>query len=879
MKRLFAILAATIGFAVIANADNYVNLSTLTGNKTLVDGDIVSGTLSGNHKISIANGATIKLNNVTINGVNNENYNWAGITCLGDATIFLFGDNTVRGFWEDYPGIYVPEGSTLTILGGGSLDASSNGYGAGIGGGFDIPCGNIKIIWGDITATGGSHAAGIGGGGDQACGNILIYGKTVTATGGTYAPGIGSGGSSSWSQASCGNIIIYGGIVTATGGINAAGIGSGKGSKCSLVDVTSEIYAPCVTATCGKNCDKPIGAGVDGTCDFVFVSSDLDSVTSGQTRKIKHIVNLADITQDTQVIHGETISGTLGGNYKISIADGSTVTLKNATIRGANNPSYAFAGITCEGDATIILEGANVVKGFYDRLPGIFVPSGRTLTIKGTGSLNASSNGSGAGIGGGYGINCGNIIIEGGTVSAQGGSCSAGIGSGDGGGSSPALCGYITINGGDITATGGVNGAGIGCGRCGECGNITIGSGISSVTATRDSTYTQNLAPIGKGSGSSTTGTITIAEDLNDVTSDDGDTRTIKAWSLRRLELLVGNPTYNNFEIITGTLIGSFKVYIADGATVKLRNATIIGENNANYDWAGITCLGNATIILEGDNTVKGFDECYPGISVPAGKTLTIKGNGSLTASSNGWGAGIGGGYNRACGNIVIESGTINATGGGCAAGIGSGYVNKCGSITISGGTVTATGGLQAAGIGSGSEAQCGTITIGAGITRITATCGESCSNPIGAGYNGSCGILTLASGLIDSTTGSTRVIARNGGIGTWAAAKGLRGADAEWDAKPAMWGGKWANAFIYTYGEGLANGTTALMSIKFDAYGRPIVTTAPVIEGRTDFSASIIGVPSLDNWDNPVILNRRGNDWTLPSGKAANFFRVKLSK
>lgn len=879
MKRLFAILAAAIGFAVIANAENYINLSTLTGDKTLVDGDAIWDTLSGNHKISIAPGATIILNSATINGVNNENCKWAGITCLGDATIVLVGDNTVRGFYEDYPGVYVPEGSTLTIRGGGSLNASSNGYGAGIGGGFDIPCGNIKIIWGDITATGGSHAAGIGGGGDQACGNILIYGKTVTATGGTYAPGIGSGGSSSWSQASCGNIIIYGGIVTATGGINAAGIGSGKGSKCNDIQITSQYYAPCVTATCGKNCDKPIGAGVDGTCDLIFVSTNLDSVTNGQTRKIKHIVNLADITQDTQVIHGETISGTLGGNYKISIADGSTVTLKNATIRGANNPSYAFAGITCEGDATIILEGANVVKGFYDRLPGIFVPSGRTLTIKGTGSLNASSNGSGAGIGGGYGINCGNIIIEGGTVSAQGGSCSAGIGSGDGGGSSPALCGYITINGGDITATGGVNGAGIGCGRCGECGNITIGSGITSVIATRNSTYSTNLAPIGKGSGSSTTGTITIAEDLNDVTSDDGDTRTIKAWSLRRLELLVGNPTYNNFEIITGTLIGSFKVYIADGATVKLRNATIIGENNANYDWAGITCLGNATIILEGDNTVKGFDECYPGISVPAGKTLTIKGNGSLTASSNGWGAGIGGGYNRACGNIVIESGTINATGGGCAAGIGSGYVNKCGSITISGGTVTATGGLQAAGIGSGSEAQCGTITIGAGITRITATCGESCSNPIGAGYNGSCGILTLASGLIDSTTGSTRVIARNGGIGTWAAAKGLRGADAEWDAKPAMWGGKWANAFIYTYGEGLANGTTALMSIKFDAYGRPIVTTAPVIEGRTDFSASIIGVPSLDNWDNPVILNRRGNDWTLPSGKAANFFRVKLSK
>ena len=74
--------------------------------------------------------------------------------------------------------------------------------------------------------------------------------------------------------------------------------------------------------------------------------------------------------------------------------------------------------------------------------------------------------------------------------------------------------------------------------------------------------------------------------------------------------------------------------------------------------------------ILKGESTVQGFYEEYPGIYVPEGKTVTIKGDGKLTASSNGVGAGIGGGAGIAsgngsgagisCGNISIEGGTIN---------------------------------------------------------------------------------------------------------------------------------------------------------------------------------------------------------------------------
>ena len=155
--------------------------------------------------------------------------------------------------------------------------------------------------------------------------------------------------------------------------------------------------------------------------------------------------------------------------------------------------------------------------------------------------------------------------------------------------------------------------------------------------------------------------------------------------------------------IVTGTLAANVKISIAPGAKVTLKNAVINGTDDASYKWAGLTCAGDATITLEGENTLKGFWKYYPGLFVPKGKTLTIKGSGSLAANSNGRGAGIGGCYAVAgssdipkeegsCGTIVIESGTITAT-GGMAAGIGCGYGSDCDGVTIKGGTVTATGG------------------------------------------------------------------------------------------------------------------------------------------------------------------------------------------
>ena len=254
-------------------------ISTINANYTASNGETLTGTLASNVKISIADGATVALNNVTINGTNDDDYGWAGITCEGDATIILSGTNTVKGFYRDYPGIQAAAGKTLIIKSIGSLTASSNGNGAGIGGGYEIDCGNIEIQGGTITATGGNWAAGIGGDFEANCGNITISGGTVTATGGQKAAGIGSG-----NNGTCNDITISGGTVTATGGNYAAGIGGGRGfnsdylSSCGTITITTGVTK--VTATKGSDADNSIGAGLDCTCGTVTIGGNVGAITT-----------------------------------------------------------------------------------------------------------------------------------------------------------------------------------------------------------------------------------------------------------------------------------------------------------------------------------------------------------------------------------------------------------------------------------------------------------------------------------------------------------------------------------------------------------------------------------------------------------------------
>lgn len=257
----------------IANP-HFKDLSLLQENLTAQDGDILSGIINGDYKISVADGATVTLMDATIAYPSN-NFDTPGIECLGDATICLSGTNVVscgsRGGYAHNSGIYIHQNKTLTIEGPGSLTiaipSGITNYGAGIGGGYQQNCGNIVINGGTLDVTGAY--AGIGASQSQSCGTITITGGTVTAQGGDGSAGIGTSSSQIYNGSICGLITISGGTVTAIGGGSAAGIGAGwrqsynspsaPGNRCAGVDITGGT----VTAT-GGLLAAGIGSGYAG---------------------------------------------------------------------------------------------------------------------------------------------------------------------------------------------------------------------------------------------------------------------------------------------------------------------------------------------------------------------------------------------------------------------------------------------------------------------------------------------------------------------------------------------------------------------------------------------------------------------------------------
>ena len=316
-----------------------------------------------------------------------------------------------------------------------------------------------------------------------------------------------------------------------------------------------------VTGVSAENMDKTVTVTVTGLGDITFngnafakamakstdpAQADLGAALYNYGAAAKacfgagKTVDLGTLDDDYEAQNGDVLTGTLAGDYKITIADSAAVTLKDAVITCLTNDA-CFAGITPLGDATITLEGANVVKNGNYAYPGIYVPENKTLTIDGAGSLDASSSVNdgctGCGIGGGDHISAGNIVINGGTITANGGSEAAGIGCGPeadsgyivinggtvtayGGHKSAGIgsgvmgnCGDIIINGGTVTATGGYEGVGIGSGACGSCDDITISGG----TVTAEAGYGWYCPGIGAGKEQATCGNILIKNTVTEV--------------------------------------------------------------------------------------------------------------------------------------------------------------------------------------------------------------------------------------------------------------------------------------------------------------------------------------------------------------------------
>ncbi|MFV8288673.1 InlB B-repeat-containing protein [Faecalibacterium prausnitzii] len=134
---------------------------------------------------------------------------------------------------------------------------------------------------------------------------------------------------------------------------------------------------------------------------------------------------------------------------------GAKVTLSNVNIETTSN-----AAVSVSGNVELIIAGTNILRSGENRAGLEKADDDGTLTIDGTGSLEAYGGNEAAGIGSSYNNNVRNIVINGGTITAE---CTGRDGAGIGGGHS-GKAENIRINGGVVTATGGEWGYGIGSG-------------------------------------------------------------------------------------------------------------------------------------------------------------------------------------------------------------------------------------------------------------------------------------------------------------------------------------------------------------------------------------------------------------------------------
>mgnify|MGYP004598553937 FL=1 len=274
------------------------------------------------------------------------------VSGTGDTTIELDGNNSLTGSgWsaglerneeKDSDG-NVTSGK-LTIQDedkNGSLEATGNYGGAGIGGGNLKNSGEIEITGGTITATGALDGAGIGGGGSGGDGTVTISGGNITARGGSSDNpkaicGAGIGGGGGYGDA---KVTITGDAVIeeATGGGGCAGIGSGYYN--SKTDITISGNAEVKNAQGGAQGAGIGGGGFGGTGTVTITdNAKVDNATGGE--------GAAGIG-----------SGVLG-DVTVNISGNATVNAEGGANGAGIGGGYASAGdVTIEGGTTVKAEG------------------------------------------------------------------------------------------------------------------------------------------------------------------------------------------------------------------------------------------------------------------------------------------------------------------------------------------------------------------------------------------------------------------------------------------------------------------------------------------------------------------------------------------
>lgn len=455
-----------------------------------------------------------------------------------------------------------------------------------------------------------------------------------------------------------------------------------------------------------ENGDISISAGESGN----------DVTQNGETTKNDTDTVITNRDTSTASSNTVTIDADEGKTVNVTL-DNVTINVDEGYEHGYDPNAYKTAvSVTGSGNTNIELNGNNTLTSGYGHagLEHNKTDDSGTLTIqdeknddgsaKGsasdtTGSLTANGGYHSAGIGGSDKQD-GQVTITGGEIIANGGSQGAGIGGGAGNQNAVGGDGDVTISGGTITATGGSQGAGIGGGAYGN-GTVTVTDG--DITAKATGNYG---AGIGGGYGA-------IPEDT----------------------LIGGNGTVT---ISGGTITEASGGYMAAGigsgyqglGTVTIEGDAVIKNAQGGEAGAGIGSGtdGDSNILIRGNAIIENAESKTGGAGIGSGQgflyydddieetiidktvgNVTIEGNAKIENAKSGYGgSGIGGGA-IGIGNVIIRGNAQigNATGGEEGAGIGGGALGT-GDVTIEGNVTieNAQGGAGAAGIGGGAETE-----------------------------------------------------------------------------------------------------------------------------------------------------------------------------
>lgn len=256
-----------------------------------------------------------------------------------------------------------------------------------------------------------------------------------------------------------------------------------------------------------------------------------------------------------------TLSGTdTSEKISVSIEANCNVTLDNLTL------THGDFEVKPSNSVNLYIKGSNSLENNYYSA-GLSVPEKASITIDtiegyANATLSLQGGTQSAGLGSSNGKSnktSGSITINGGTINAKGNSA-AGIGGNDGGNN-----GTITINGGNVTANGREYASAIGGGRQGSGGNITISGGT--VKAIPNSFYGYG---IGDGNGYNGTANASIV---------------IKGGSVETLSFNGSEPTNGTnkvYKVLVPFLEKNSKASIDFGGAFIFGQTDIMSDSEGN---------------------------------------------------------------------------------------------------------------------------------------------------------------------------------------------------------------------------------------------------------------------------------------------------------